>query len=1121
MPRALPPVVACVLLLAMPSVAQDPAAPSTHARLPGFAADVAGVTIDYESALPGIGSALLVRSRREEPRIVWTTAPVPAQHRGEATFVWLFGMDASVDQHPFTLRCGERTLRFENPATAPGAPWSVAGDGLTLRFRPTRVDKHGDVFGFATLRVPGELLRPGEPLQLEVRGDASGSTIWYMTFRGAPHEQATLSPLPAVRRGEPPYQPFWLDVVHLGETERAVVAGDLQPARAVELVFGSNRIELLYPPVDAATRRAVTVRRGDHELSAEVVQRPVRPWTVHLVQHTHTDIGYTRPQTEILPEHVRYLDFALDYCAATDAAPDDAQFRWTCEGTWAVREFLRTRPPEQREALRRRVAEGRIELTALPANLSELLDERSCEAALLPLTELRAAGLPVTMAMQDDVNGLAWSFADLLPPLGVKYLTMGQHGHRALVPFDVPTAFWWQAPAGGRLLAFRADHYMTGNRWSLHQAREDRIASAMFRYLDDLESKGYPFDRVAVQYSGTMLDNSPPALLPLAFVRAWNEQHLWPRLRSSTASEFLRWVEHEHGAGLPVLRKAWPDWWSDGVGSAPREAAAARAAQDRLRATEAMFAMALLLGARLPDGTMERLQRVREQLLMYGEHTYGAAESISDPNGYNTRQQWAEKAAYVWDATKEAALLQEAALGLLQQFVARSDRTQLVVVNPRGTRVDGLVRAYVDHAQLEPGRPFRVVDANGAAVAVQRLDSNPDGTWWGLGAAGVPPFGLHCYTLELGDGAPRRDAEPPAAATPSALELVSDSLRLRLDAQSGAIASLVSTATGADYVDAAAPFGFGQLVVEQLGDRAQLERRELTQVERTPLVAERIVAGAVGPLFDSLVVHGRGPGCPEGFSCEMRLFHHTSRLELEYRVRWLRTTAPIGLYAAFPFAGPGRFRYDLGAACVDPEHDLLPGTSSDWHAVQNALSLDGARGVRFGSRDTLLWQLGGLHLGRFQPTAKVEAPHAYAWLLNNYWVTNFLADPDGELRWTFVFARLGALGEAVGTERWGLEEATPVVCRVLPGPGGPPRQPPVPLRLAGAGLLVRSLRPDRTGTAAVVHLQAPIDRATIVTVAAPNGARLQRVNCLDEPLGEPAAELPLTAGERAFARIVR
>src|ERR1019366_6820849 len=70
---------------------------------------------------------------------------------------------------------------------------------------------------------------------------------------------------------------------------------------------------------------------------------PPHKWTVYLTQHTHTDIGYTRPQTEILPEHLRYIDYALDYCDATDSLPEDARFRWTCETSWAVRQYLRGR----------------------------------------------------------------------------------------------------------------------------------------------------------------------------------------------------------------------------------------------------------------------------------------------------------------------------------------------------------------------------------------------------------------------------------------------------------------------------------------------------------------------------------------------------------------------------------------------------------------------------------------------------------------------------------------------------------------------------------------------------------------------------------------------------------
>lgn len=1133
MSKAVRPVFAFVLPLAMAlAQTEPPAAPApASAWLPGYERDLAGVTIDYDSALPAITSALLVRSRREEHRIAWATAPVPEGHRGDATFAWLYGMDAEPEAHTFTLRCGERTLRFRNPATSSLEPAEVNEQGLALRLRPTRIDRHGDVFGFATLRVPPDLLAPGRPLELEVRGDDSGSRIWCMTFRGAVREEATLEPLPAVREGEPPFQPVWLHVAHLGEPTRAVAGGDLVPEHTIELQFGSNRTELRYPPVDRPTEREVRVRRGAQTLTARCVQQPVRPWTVHLVQHTHTDIGYTRPQTEILPEHLRYLDCALDYCDQTDGFPDDARFRWSCEAAWPVREWLRARPPGQLDRLRRRVAEGRIEVTAMAGNLSELLDRRSCEASLLPLRALHDAQLPVVTAMQNDVNGVPWPFADLLPELGVRYLTMGENGHRALVPFPVPTAFWWESPAGRRLLAFRADHYLTGNLWSLHQGREDRVAPELFRYLEDLQRKGYPFDRIAVQYSGTTLDNSPPAVLPSEFVREWNERHLWPRLRSSLVSEFLQWVEREHGERLPVHRQAWPDWWSDGLGSAPREVAAARAAQDQLRSVEAVLGIALLGGAALPDGTMAEIERTRDRLVMYGEHTYGAAESITEPDRHNTRVQWAQKSAWVWQAAQDAALLQERALGLLQSLLPRADVPTIAVCNPRGQELSGMVRFYADHALLPPDRGFRVVDASGAEVPHQRLHGNPDGTWWGLAVRGVPPFGIASFHV-LSGGEVGRAA---ATAADADLELASPYYRVRIDRETGGIASLFDLQLQRELVDAAAPCGFGQLVHEVLGDRAQLERLRLERCERTALRATAIERTAEGPLFTSVTVRGAGAICPGGFACEVRLFQLQKRIELHYRVHKRPSTDPEALYAAFPFALPdARIAYDLGGAMVDPERGSLPGTSSDWHAAQGGVLLRAAEAsVLLGSRETLLWQFGGLHVGRFQPVAVIERPHAYAWLTNNYWTTNFLADEPGELRWSFAITSRGKAAGDGDPDRvfadwaladWALAEATPALCRVLPGlPGQPgrPQELPPGLELDAPNVIVHSLRPDRVGTGLVLHVQAGASGQARVAVAVPRSTRLQRVTGLDEPLGEPGPAVQLGAGEHAFLRLCR
>ena len=62
---------------------------------------------------------------------------------------------------------------------------------------------------------------------------------------------------------------------------------------------------------------------------------------------------YTRPQSEILAEHQRYIDTALDYCDLTDNMPDEAKFRWTCESAWVVKEYLKTRPAAQVKAVQK------------------------------------------------------------------------------------------------------------------------------------------------------------------------------------------------------------------------------------------------------------------------------------------------------------------------------------------------------------------------------------------------------------------------------------------------------------------------------------------------------------------------------------------------------------------------------------------------------------------------------------------------------------------------------------------------------------------------------------------------------------------------------------------------
>ena len=192
-----------------------------------------------------------------------------------------------------------------------------------------------------------------------------------------------------------------------------------------EIPFGNHDFEISVPPVTKPFH--VTLNTPEEEKQyRDIPSKPFREWTVYLVQHVHTDIGYTRPQTEILAEHLRYIDYALDYCDQTDQYPDEAKFRWTCEITWAVREYIQRRPPEQVQRLKRRIQEGRIEVAGMFLNLSDIATENALAASLQPVRLLSEDNkIPIRSAMQNDVNGIGWCLVDYLSGIGIDYLTMG------------------------------------------------------------------------------------------------------------------------------------------------------------------------------------------------------------------------------------------------------------------------------------------------------------------------------------------------------------------------------------------------------------------------------------------------------------------------------------------------------------------------------------------------------------------------------------------------------------------------------------------------------------------------------------------------------------------------
>src|SRR5690606_25483106 len=72
---------------------------------------------------------------------------------------------------------------------------------------------------------------------------------------------------------------------------------------------GNNRFLLSVPAVSHPRHIGLTATVDDRSpVTTKFLLQPVRAWEVDFIQHTHTDIGYTRPQSEVLAEQMRYID---------------------------------------------------------------------------------------------------------------------------------------------------------------------------------------------------------------------------------------------------------------------------------------------------------------------------------------------------------------------------------------------------------------------------------------------------------------------------------------------------------------------------------------------------------------------------------------------------------------------------------------------------------------------------------------------------------------------------------------------------------------------------------------------------------------------------------------------
>ena len=808
---------------------------------------------------------------------------------------------------------------------------------------------------------------------------------------------------------------------------KIVISGEGKEVFSAELKQGQNRFLLTVPSVKKPKTVTFSAKMDDNAAQKYTLTLlPPKKWSIYFVQHSHTDIGYTRPQSEILAEHMRYIDYALDYCDQTDNMPDDAKFRWTCESAWVTREYLRSRPSSQIERFKKRISEGRIEVAGMYANMAEISDENVMYDFLQPLKEFSKLGIPVKTAMQNDVNGIAWCMPDYFKNTGVRYLIMGINETRSVLPFDKPTAFWWEAPSGARLLAYRADHYMTGNFFGIESSSIK--PENMLGHLADIDNKGYPFDRIGIQFSGYFTDNAPPSTAACELVKEWNQKYETPKLRLAVASEFPEYVEKNYSAILPVFRTAWLDWWTDGYGSTSRETAEVRKNQNTLQTDQGLFAMVSLMGGELSPTLESDMDHISENEIFFDEHTCGAAESVDLPYSENSTKQWLQKGAYAWEAVKKTTLLNEEALARFQPFLKKADFPVIYVVNSMGWKRSGHVNLFVDSEVLPVTKKARIIDLpTGEEVPAQVLTKRSEGAYWVLEVSDIPAMGYKALKIEV-------SPQEPASVAGNNVEILENRFyKIVINKATGAISSLFDKELNQELADVQNPYNIGQTV------RETSVKRDTPPFTRTSVTNVRVDGDTDGPVWESVRISADLPGCeqgiedlPKGLQLEIRLYKNVKKVEFKYMARKLIITDPEALYVAFPFSLPGSRIVFETIGGILTQGQQLPGSSTDWNAAQNFVSVRGKKGqIVIVSNEVPLWQFSDFNVGKWERTPKQGKTWLYSYVMNNYWFTNFRAFQEGAFSWSYQLTSSADTSNTFAT-KYAWNERNPFPTRTFP-----------------------------------------------------------------------------------------
>ena len=764
--------------------------------------------------------------------------------------------------------------------------------------------------------------------------------------------------------------------VKLGSKEKTTALGKVQKGKATFQVYVPDitkptQVEFVLK----ANGRGPILRRTakwDPKVQdrRKLTWQPQRHWRVCIIPITHHDLGYTDTIENIFRQYDSFYDDILRFCEETQDWPEESKYRYTVEGTWSIQHFIENRPKQDIDKLAKYIKEGRIEIGALFGNeISSLCSHEQLIRLMYPSFRLkRKYGASILTASITDVPGLSWGLPTVLAGAGVKYFFAGlptyfEWGRNDIHTFwdesvilrhGRPDAFRWQGPDGETVLVYYQGSYGFFKRVTgPHSYKE--VMDSLPGMLDAMEKKGSPFNVARYIHNG--VDNYPPDVKISHIVREWNNQWAYPKLIVATSSMFFAELEKQC-QDIRTFRGELPHTdYVVGAVSTAKETSINRITHDRLHSAE-KFATVASLASNHPYPA-EEIRKAYDDVLLYDEHTWGMAYQAGRVQDWD----WCDKSLYAYRAAGLAESILYGSLNRIADKIELKEQGRhIVVFNSLSFDRTDIVRL----PRFDVKEPFELIDEETGQVVSYQIVELDD-------PLAPVPYAAHRYARgqferqelfelvfvaedvpSMGCKTYRILPKVKAPAFPSSVVVGKNSLenrffRVTLDSKTGAIESIYDKELSREIVDKNAPHKLNQFIA----------RWVQTGKEESPKKAG-IRKGQSGPVFGSIVVSGKGAGCPQ-LTQEIILYDKIKRIDFANRV--LKDYTPLlEIYFAFPFKIDNpNFRFEGSNSVIEPLRDQFPGSNSNYYTVQHWAEVsDGEIGVTLSPVESHLVEFGGL-----------------------------------------------------------------------------------------------------------------------------------------------------------------